>query len=117
MRCCFRNKPGIASCLVMQECLKRSAPAGRKRFDSQRALELVARMIWRVEERINLCDRHSLLRLSRFHDFVACPNITFSENAEIESRPSAGSQQSGHSGLIHANADAITSHTRLSYFE
>src|SRR5215467_3380025 len=74
-------------------------------------------MIGRIEESVYLCDGHSLLRLSDLHDFVAGAHLAFPQDAEVESRPSAGCQQCRHPRLIHPNADAIAGHTRLSDLE
>src|SRR2546426_11954026 len=70
-------------------------------------------MMGRIEERVDLCDGHSLLRLSHFHDFVAGARLTLLQDAEIKPRPSAGCQQCWHPGLVHANADAIAGNARL----
>src|SRR5262252_1768063 len=74
-------------------------------------------MIGRIEESVYLCDGHSLLRLSDLHDFVAGAHLAFPQNAEVESRPSAGCQQCRHPGLVHPNADAVAGHARLSDLE
>src|SRR6516165_3657979 len=74
-------------------------------------------MIGRIQERVDLCDRHSLLRLSHLHDFVAGAHAAFLQDAEIEPRPSAGCQQCRHSGLVHPNADAIAGNAGLSDLE
>src|SRR3989441_10337404 len=74
-------------------------------------------MMGRIEERVDLCDGHSLLRLSHFHDFVAGAHLTLLQDAEIKPRPSAGCQQCWHPGLVHANADAIAGNARLSDLE
>ena len=121
MRSCCRRKPGVAaslgSRLALQQCLERRAPSGRKRRDTQSALQSIARMIGRIEERVDLCDGHSLLRLSHLHDFVAGAHLAFLQDAKVESRPSAGCQQCRHPGLVHPNADAIAGHARLSDLE
>src|SRR5262245_19468946 len=74
-------------------------------------------MIGRVEEGVDLCDRHPLLRLSNLHDFVAGAHLAFPQDAEVEPWPSAGCQQSRHPGLVHANADAIAGNARLGDLE
>jgi hypothetical protein len=74
-------------------------------------------MIRRVKERIDLSDRHSVVRLSHLHDFVAGAYLTFPQNAKVESWPAAGSQQCRHPRLVHPNADAIAGNARLSNFE
>ena len=74
-------------------------------------------MIGRIEERVDLCDGHSLLRLSHLHDFVAGAHLAFLQDAEVEPRPSAGCQQCRHPGLVHPNADAIAGNARLSDLE
>ena len=43
----------------------------------QGALQAIARMIGRIEERVDLRDAHSLLRLSRLHDLVAGTDLAF----------------------------------------
>jgi hypothetical protein len=74
-------------------------------------------MIWRIEERIDFCNGHPLLRLSHFHDFVASAYLAFLQHAEVEPGPSAGCQQSRHPWFVHPDADAITGHTRLGDLE
>src|SRR5713101_5160171 len=74
-------------------------------------------MIGRIEERVDLCDGHLLLRLSHFHNFVAGAHFAFAQNAKVEPRPSAGCQQSRHPGLVHPDADTIASNSRLSDLE
>src|SRR5262245_36686274 len=74
-------------------------------------------MIGRIEKRVDLCDSYSLLRLSHLHDFVTGAYIAFLQDAEVESRPSAGRQQRGHPGLVHPNADAIARYARCSDLE
>ena len=74
-------------------------------------------MIGRVEERVDLCDGHSLVRLTHFHDFVAGTDIAFLQDAEIEPRPAAGCQQCRHPRLVHPNADAIAGNAGLSDLE
>src|SRR5215472_11378265 len=92
-------------------------PSGRKRLDPQGALQAIARMIGRIEQRVDLRDGHSLLRLSQFHDFVAGAHLAFLQDAEVVSRPSAGRQQCRHPGLVHPNADAIARHAWCSDLE
>src|SRR6516225_637664 len=74
-------------------------------------------MLRRIEESVDLCDGHSLLRLSDLHDFVAGADLAFLQDAEVEPRPAAGCQQCGHPGLVHPNADAIAGNARLSDLE
>src|SRR5258708_12722353 len=74
-------------------------------------------MIGRIEKRVDLCDGHSLVRLSHLHDFVAGAHLAFPEDAEVEPRPSAGCQQCRHPGLVHPNANAIAGNARLSDLE
>src|SRR5215469_5787281 len=74
-------------------------------------------MIGRIEKRVDLRDGHSLLRLSQFYDFVAGAHLAFLQDAEVESRPSAGRQQCCHPGLVQSNADAIARHAWCSDLE
>src|SRR5258705_5829880 len=74
-------------------------------------------MIRRIEERVDLCDSHSLLRLPDLHDFVVGAHVAFLQDAEVEPRPSAGCQQCRHPGLVHPNADAVAGNPRLSDLE
>ena len=57
-------------------------------------------MIGRIEQRVDLGDGHSLVRLSYLHDFVAGTHLAFLQNTEIEPRPSAGCQQAGIRGSL-----------------
>src|SRR5260370_14092673 len=70
-------------------------------------------MIGRTEGRVDLCDGHSLLPLSRLHDFVAGADLTFLKHAQVKPWPSARCQQCRHPGLVHPNADAIAGNARL----
>src|SRR5580658_517754 len=74
-------------------------------------------MIREVEKRIDLSDRHSLLRVPHLHDFVARAHFAFLKNAEVESRSATGSQQRRHSGLVHPNTYAIAGDSGLRDFE
>src|SRR5882672_7833328 len=74
-------------------------------------------MIWQIEQRVDLCDGHPLLRLSHLHDFVGGSHLALSQDATVEARPSAGCQQSRHPRLVHPNADAITGNARLADLE
>src|SRR6516165_6174920 len=74
-------------------------------------------MIGRVEKRVDLCDGHSLVRLSHLHDFVTCANLARLQDAEVEPRPSAGCEQCRHPRLVHPNANAIAGNARLSDLE
>jgi hypothetical protein len=70
-----------------------------------------------IEKRVDLCDGHSLGRFSHLHYLVASAHLAFLQDAEVESRPSAGGQQCRHPGLVQPNADAVAGHTRLSDLE
>src|SRR5262245_14164758 len=70
-------------------------------------------MTWRVEERVDLCNGHPLLRLSHLHDFVARTHLSFLENAQVKPGPSTGRQQCWHPGLVHPDSNAIAGHAGL----
>jgi hypothetical protein len=74
-------------------------------------------MIGRIEKRVDLCDSHSLLRLSHLDDIVTSAHLTFLQDAEVKSRASAGCHQCGHLQLAGPNAYAIAGNTRLSDLE
>src|SRR5215831_8687513 len=74
-------------------------------------------MVWRIEQCIDLCDSHSLVRLSHLHNFVAGAHLAFPQDTKVEPRPPAGCQQSRHPWLVHPNADAITGNARLGDLE
>ena len=116
-----RHEPRVAAPgagrLALQQRLERRAPSGRERLDSQRALQPIARMIRRIEERVDLRDGHPLVRLSDLHDLVAGADVAFLQDAEVESRPSAGGEQRRHARLVHPDADAIAGDTRLRHLE
>ena len=103
--------------LALQERLERRAPPGRKRFDPQGALQSIARMIGRIQERVDLGDGHALLGLADLHDLVAGAHLAFREDAEVEPRPTATGQQRRHARLVHADADAIAGDARLGDLE
>ena len=66
-----------------------------------------------VEERVDLCDSHSLFPLSRLHDFAAGANLAFLSHARVEPRPAARCQQCRHPGLVHPNANGLAGNARL----
>src|SRR5262249_42664723 len=72
-----------------------------------------ARMVGRVQERVDLRDRHALRRLAHLDDLVAGANLALPEDAEVEPRPSAGREESRHARLVHPDADAVTGDPRL----
>jgi hypothetical protein len=74
-------------------------------------------MIGRIEKRVDLGHGHPLRRLSHLHDVVAGAHLARLQDAEVESRPSAGGQQGRHAGLVQPNADAIAGDTRLRNLE
>src|SRR5947207_13049556 len=74
-------------------------------------------MVGRIEERVDLCDSHSLFRLPHLHDFVAGAYRAFLQNAEVEPWSSAGCQQCRHPWLVHPNAHAIAGNARLGDLE
>ncbi|CCE07955.1 hypothetical protein BRAS3843_2490021 [Bradyrhizobium sp. STM 3843] len=120
MRCCCRREPRVACGsvrLAPQQSLERPPPSRRKRWDPQGVPQAVARMARRIEQRVDLCDRHSLSRLSHLHDIVASTDISFLQDSEIESWTSAGRQQRRHPRFIRPNANAIAGHARLSDLE
>src|SRR4051794_30629775 len=74
-------------------------------------------MIGQVEKCIDFSDAHSLGRFADFHNFVARSHISFLQDAQIESGPSAGSQQCWHPRLVHSNAHAVAGDARLCNLE
>src|SRR5581483_10929114 len=74
-------------------------------------------MIGRIKERVDLRDRHSLLRLSHHHDFIAGAHLAFLQHAEVEPRPPARRQQRRHPGLVNPDADAVAGYAGLSDLE
>jgi len=70
-------------------------------------------MIGQIEERVDLCDGHSILRFSHPNDFIARANFAFPQHTQVEPGPSARCQQRRHSGLVHPNADAIAGNAWL----
>ncbi len=103
--------------LAPQQRLERAAPSGRKCLDAQRALQSFARMVGQIEERVDLRDGHSLLRLTHLHDLVAGADLAFLQDAKVETGPAAGGEQCRHPGLVHPDADAIARHARLGDLE
>src|SRR5258708_2183822 len=89
-----------ASRLAFQQRLKRRPPSGRKAFGPQRALQSIAGMIRRIKECVDLCDRHSLVRVSHLHDLVTGSHFAFLQDAEVEPGPSAACPQCRHPALV-----------------
>ena len=97
--------------------LERPAPAGRERRDPERALQPIARMLGRVEQRVDLRHRHPLGAVAHLDDGVAGAHLAFLQDPEVEPRPPAGGEQGGHPGLVHPDADPITGHPGLGDLE
>jgi hypothetical protein len=74
-------------------------------------------MIGRIKERVDLCHGHSLVCLSHLDDFIACAHLAFLQDAEVEPRPSAGSQQCRHPRLVRPDTNAIAGNAGLSDLE
>jgi hypothetical protein len=49
-------------------------------------------VIGQIEKRVDLSDRHPLVRFSHLLDLVTGSHFAFFQNAEIETGPSAGCQ-------------------------
>src|SRR5262249_17840721 len=103
--------------LAALQRVERRAPSRRKRVDAQRALQSIARMSGRIQERVDLDDRHPLLRLGHLHDLVAGAHLAFTQHAHVETRTSTRCQQRRHARLVRPNAEAIAGDPRLRDFE
>ncbi len=112
-----RHQPRVSAAgssgVVPQQRLERPAPPWRQRVDPQRALQPIAWMIRRVEERVDLRHGHPLLRFSDLDDLVTGADLSFPQHAEVESRPSTRREQSRHARFVHPDAEAITGDARL----
>jgi len=71
-------------------------------------------MIGRIEKRVDLFDRHTLVHLSYLNDCVASAYGAFPQNAQVEPSTSARCQQCRHQWLAQSNGDAIAGNARLS---
>ena len=67
----------------------------------------------RVEQSIDLRDRHSLLGFAVLDDVVARADFAGLEDAEVEAGAAARRQQRRHPWLVHADPDAIAGHAWL----
>src|SRR3569833_930668 len=74
-------------------------------------------MIRRVQERVDLRDRHPLIRFLHLQNLVARADVTFLEDAKVKSRTSTGCQQRRHSWLVHPKANPKAGNPRLRNLE
>src|SRR5262245_7455965 len=70
-----------------------------------------------VQQGINIGDRHLFRTVRDFYDVVTCGNLALLQHPKIKSRSSVLDNQSWHAGFVHADAEAVTGHARLGYFE
>jgi hypothetical protein len=113
----FRHEACVTACRTPQQCFERCPPPWRKGLDSQGAFQRFARMIWRIEKRIDLCDGHALLRFADLHDLVTGAHFAFVDDTEVEAGTAAGGEQGRHARLVRPNADAIAGNAGLRNFE
>src|SRR5262245_38447977 len=95
--------------LIPEQRLEGPPPAGGERRDAQHTLELLARMMGGVEQRIDLGHGHSLRSSADREDRVARADLSLLQDAEIEAGPPAGGQERGHLRLVHPDSDAVAS--------
>jgi len=116
-----RHEAGIsgarAGAVILQQGLEGDPPSGRERVDSQCAFKSVTWVIRRVQERIRLGDRHSLLRLTDFDGLVAGTYLTLLQDSQVEAGASTGGEQGGHARFVHPDAEAVARDTRLRHLE
>src|SRR5712691_2261373 len=122
VRSCCRHQTRVArrarvGIQTSYQRLEGPAPARGERRDSQRPLELIARVVGGVQQRIDLRNGHALLPSSDQEDRVTGADLTFLEDAEVEARPSAGGQESSHLRLVRANPDAVAGDPGLGHLE
>jgi predicted oxidoreductase len=61
-------------------------------------------VIRRVEESVDLGDRHPLVRLAVLDDLVAGIHATFLQDAQVESGASVGREKGEHARFVHPDA-------------
>src|SRR5271167_1205765 len=70
-----------------------------------------------IQEGVNVGHAHSLWTVSNFYNVVARPNLSFLQDAKVESWSVMLYEQGCHPRFIHANADAEACYARLRHFE
>src|SRR5580700_10743898 len=103
--------------VLLEHGLERTLPTLAKCRNPQRALQLLGGMSWQIQEGVNVGHTDSLWTVSNFYDVVACPNFSFLQHAKVKSWSVMCYEQRWHTGLVHANADAVACHAWLRYFK
>src|SRR6185295_11051507 len=93
--------------LGAKQRLERPPPARRERRDAERPLELLARMVRGIEQRIDLGDGHALQPSSDRDDLVARADLPLLEDPEVEPGASAAGEERSHPRLVEANPDPV----------
>ena len=75
---------------------------------SQRPQKLLARVPGKVEERVDLGDRHLLRAGGELDDLVPGLDLALVEHPEVEPGAAVRDEQGRHARIVHADADAVT---------
>ena len=101
----------------VEQGFERRLPAGAKGRDPQRLQQLLARVSGKVEQPVDLRDRHLLGPGSELDDLVSRLYVALLEDPEVEARAPAGNEQSGNPRIVQANPNAIARDPGLRYLE
>ena len=102
---------------MLEHCLERTLPTLAKCRYPQRALQLLLRRSWQIQEGVSVGDRDLFWTVSNFYNVIARPNFSFLQHAKVESWSVMCNEQRWHPRLIHADADAVARHAWLRYFK
>src|ERR1700728_3116215 len=102
---------------MIEECTKRSLPAGAQRRYTQRALQGFTPMPRQVEQGVDLGDGHAFGSVGDLDDLIVCTYLSLLEHTQVEARPTVRYEQRRHPRLIHPHSEAVAGDPRLGDFE
>jgi hypothetical protein len=97
--------------------LERTLPTLAKCGNLQHASQLLAGVSWQIQKGVNVGHGDPLWTVRNFYDLIACAHFSFLQHAKVESWSVMLYEQSWHTRLVHADANAVARYARLCYFK
>ena len=116
-----RPETGVARCAACfgggEQRLHRALPVQAECGNSHRAAQGFDRVLRRIQESIDLSDRHALRPVRKLFDAVAGADLPFLDDAEIKAGPVVRDQQRGHIGAVQSDADPVAGIAWLAHLD
>src|SRR5580698_2649030 len=90
-----------------EQRLHRALPVQAERRNSDRAAQRFDRVLRRIQQGIDLGDRHALGAVRDLFDAVAGADLAFLYDTEIKAGPVVGNQQRSNLRAVQPDADAV----------